>query len=450
MPSMLEMMRLKNLFGQPPIGNDMPSQGGITGNMQQPDFAGMFAPKSDPFGNMSIAPPSKVAMALPAPVANDNSDYNVSNRMKEIYHPESAATDRFNELSSAYPDREKYKPSWARAMMAALSAFGPGGHQMGMQVMDEPFNDKLTDWKNKIGPAQQAATNERYSNTNERSLAFQTVSNELRQHALDAKEKMDETKSKIAQQRADVYQFKSEHPDLKIVITKGGNVQAINPKTGESHDTGIPTGSLTELDKMNLSQEHSLEQIGAKGVNASDLETQRQTGREGLAETRGWKIYNVPDGKGGQKAVQINEATGDVRDVQSGGPVSSPSGGGTKGELPTQAKVRVANAARQLAVNHPELAKFIKMGTGNEFTITPPSDGGFWSSAGPTKEQHKQITDAIYGSNELPITTAAAHGGTPDAVVAPETPKILRQRSPSTGQIRESKDGGKTWQIVSQ
>lgn len=455
MPNMMEMLRLKNIFGQPPIQNPSPMP---TPPINGGNFSDMFGPKNDPYGNISLGPAmnkAAPAMALPAP-SNPDMGYDVSGRMKDLYHPESTATDRFSSMIDQYPNREQYKPSMLRAIAAALTAFGRGGPEQAMQVIDEPFNDKLSDWKNKIGPAQNAATLERTTNSNERTMAYQTISQELRQQADEHKAKMDDTKAKIAQQRADVYQAKAENPNMKFDF-KGPTVMITNPKTGEIKDSGIPTGSMSELDKMHLQQDNAMSQIDARGNNASALEDQRQGGRESLQTMRGWSTANIPDPNDPTKqiGVRINQDTGEVQPITLGdkgvGAVNKPGSGGRGSELPTQTKVRQANAARQLAVTHPELAKFIKMGNGNDFTIAPPSAGGFFSSAGPTPEQHKLMQDTIYGADEIPVSTVASHGApnTPNTTV-PVQGKVMRQRSPSTGQIRESTDGGKTWRIVSQ
>lgn len=442
MPSIMEMMRLRNIFGQPPVGNDLPSQGGIMGNMgiQTPSFADAFKPKPDPYGNISFGPPNqmaKPALALSAPEENDD----VSSMMQRLYTPESEATNKFNELVGQYPMREK--PGIWRSIAAGLTAFGPGGHNLAMQVAQQPFLNKQEDWKNKIGPAQAAAGLERQTNVNERQMAYQTVAATLRQKADEARATKDEARTKIMQDRAEVYRLKSLKGNFKFDFS-GPKVLVADPTTGEIKQTDIDTGSLSDADKMALGQENVMEQIGMRGRQATALEEQRQGGREGLAETRGWQIFNVPDGQGGQKAVKINQITGEVKDLDINiGAVTRPSSAGSsaRGELPTQTKVRQANAARQLLNTRPDLAPFIKMGTGNEFTIVPTGKSMFGNATGPTSEQQAAINAAIYGKGELPVSPVAVHG---------PVQKVIRQHSPSTGKIRESTDGGKTWRIVNQ
>src|SRR4030095_10901262 len=117
MPDFMQYLRLKNLFGQPDmIGNDLPSQGGITGTMPRglPTF--MDSQNMDPWGNVRFGPTDPTPMGrtvIPSP-----QDYDVGNRMRELYTPEHVATDRFNEMVGQYPQFEE--PSGKRKIAAMI------------------------------------------------------------------------------------------------------------------------------------------------------------------------------------------------------------------------------------------------------------------------------------------------------------------------------------------
>jgi hypothetical protein len=151
------------------------------------------------------------------------------------------------------------------------------------------------------------------------------------------------------------------------------------------------------------------------------------------------------------KAILYNQITGDVKELATGPlsrPGTNPAAG--RGELPTQTKVRQASAAREFVAKNPALAKYVQFTPGNEFSITPPATGRF--STGPSQDDYNKIVKAIYG-NELPISATrsnTAGSGTQPLTTKfnPNNPNHKRQRSPSTGKIRESYDGGKTWQVV--
>jgi hypothetical protein len=384
MPNLLEFLRQQNIFGAPPIGGNMSLPPPATPLPQSFNIQGMGAADSNVMGAMG-------AGAMPSP------QYDVASRMREMYQPTNDASQKLNDLISQYPQEQN--PSILRRIAAMLIDYTKG-HQAGQTFFNEPQQKAITDWKNKIGPVEQAANLERYENVNQRTQAYQTISEELRLKAQEAKDKNDTRNAEIRQQRADIYAFKATNPNLKFIMSKGGNVTAINPLTGESHDTGVPTGSLTELAKMNLQNEQRLGQIGAQGANAQTLENMKQTGREGIAETRGWQIYNIPDkdNPGQQKAVKINAITGEVKDINAG-PVSKPTtGAGGRGELPTQTRIRQFTKAREIVNSRPDLAKFIKLGSpgANDFTITAPGEN-FFGSTGPTQQQYNEVQQLIYG-----------------------------------------------------
>lgn len=417
----MEFLRLKNLFGQPPvIGNDLPQQGGITGNI--PYNSDMFGPRQDPWGNVSFGPSRVKAtseMALPA----SEPGYDVNKRMSEIYTPETEATQKFTEMVGNYPRLENYKPSMLRRIGSALIATGGSFNQRGqfqpnsaamesgMEFLNRPHTEKYIDWKNQIGPLQQAATNERYSNINERTMAYQTVASELRQKAQEAKDKNDTINAQIRQQRADAYELKARNPNMKFDFS-GPTVLMANPATGQVTDTKIPTGSMSDVDKMTLAQEQALEKITATGEQARQTEDVRQTNRMETIGARGEQARTTK---------------------------STPSGAtGSKGELPTQTRVRQFNAAREILNSRPDLRQFIQIGNpgSQDFTITPPNPSA-WTQAGrgPTQQQYEEIQRLIYGDNQSNKTQRM----------------VKTQRNNKTGATRqvESLDGGKTWQPVS-
>jgi hypothetical protein len=408
------------------IGNDLPQQGGITGRMPYnpmmnngaegmqnpginatppPQFSmpGIQAPdmaRQDPwdvsFGPTSMPPTGNIedtSSGMPVPGQGmPEPPMDAGARMREIYQPTNDASQRFEQAINQYPEQKR--PGWLQGIGSLLQeyAYGP---QVAQQTRDRWRSQPIEDWKNKIAPMQQAATNERYENANERQIAYQQMSIELREKAQLAKEKNDQRRADILQQRADVYSFRANNPDLKIIIPKGGNVQAFNPRTGETHDTGIPSGSMTELDKIQMQGDQRIEQITASGAQARETEGVRQAGRIDAITARG-------------------EEARKTKEVPTGGASG-------KGMLPTQVKVDQYNRARQLANSNPELAKFIKPGSGaNEFQIVKP-DPNAWteSGKGPTPQQYSDIINAIYG----PSLGGRSAGAGPGPAAKPPTSK---------------------------
>jgi len=411
MPNFLEALRLKNIFGLPEggmVGNDLPSQGGITGRMPIPDDP-FGARKPSPFegifgdGMEMQSPNMDRGPVSPAPMGDGMSD--IASRMTKMYTPETQATDRFNRMIDEAPVRNK--PGMLRKI-ASIVAGTVGGPEMFDMSMYGNFNREMEDWKAKTGPAQQAATLERQSNVNERTLAYQTIAAELREQAQQAKEANDSKRTQIAQQRADVYEYRAKNPNMKFDFS-GPTVKVADPTTGKIADTGIPTGNLSDADKLALGQEQALKRISATGA---ERRTTQEEGHE-------------------QELTEIEARGEEARSTR-----RTPSGAGTgKDELPTQTRVRQFNAARELLNTDPELKQFIKLGSpgSNDFTITPPGESRMWGHTGPTTEQYEKINAAIYGG-------AMTRN-------APAEPIYKTQRNTATGATRRvmSTDGGKTW-----
>lgn len=418
MPNFLEYLRQQNIFGVPPLmGNDLPQQGGITGRMSLPpgpntmmDVMGaadptqfMPPPQFDAdtsylanlnqptFGSMNINRPPSSEMDInqfTQPIPNPD-EMNAGQRMGELYNPKTEATDRFNELARQYPQAKD--PSWLRRIGSMVVDYTKGG-RAGQEFYERPHTQAVEDWKNQVSPAYQAASLERYENVNQRTTAYNQISAELREKAQQAKERNDERNAQIRQQRADVYAFKATHPNWKIMMPKGGNIIAINPQTGESHDTGIPTGSMTDLDRINLQGEQRLDQIAATGEETRETEQTRQAGREAAIRARG----------------EENRKTRET----------VPGGIGGRDESSTQAKAGQYIRARQIANSSPTLSRFIKLSSGNEFTVIKPNERG-----GPTPQQYSDIINTIYGkANGQGRSSMAGPGPGQPMVNAPKAP----------------------------
>jgi hypothetical protein len=437
MPNFLESMRLKNLFSTPGINNGMPPD--LT-NPATLDMSGVYGGGA----NQGAANPSAPMTTPPSSISGED---DIASLMKSLYHPSSDAGNQFQSLVNQYPQREN--PSWLRRIGAMLVDYTKGPKE-GQEFIDQPFNEKLMDWKNKIGPSQQSANLERYDNSNDRTQAYQTATNILKERAQTSKDKMDERKATISEHRAAVSQWKAEHPGSKFLMPAGGNITAVDPITNktttltDSQGNPIPTGSLTEIDKINANQENAMARIGEGGKQARLNETDRQENRVTNNETRGWGDPTmITDRTGKQIAVSINKITGEVKEVKLGneniGPIVKPGVDKSKTETSTQKRVGEYVKARELMNTRPDLAGFIKLSGTSDFKITPQSDvKSYWSgkAEGPTKEQIKEINDAIYGG--VSPTNESAN-----------KPITRPQTNTKTGAKRTliSYDKGKTWSV---
>jgi hypothetical protein len=428
MPSLIEMLRMRNLFDpNQMVGNDLPSQGGITGNMPplfpgSMDSGNLGMPKTpSPFDNIQFG---NTTMPPPNPALNDDTDnYDPGARMKELFHPSHMASDRFDEMINKFPQREQpsKKRMWGGALLGALTAANDTmtvGHDTGRgrgvyeDVTGRTRNrEDVEDWKTQMGPLGQAANFERYQNTNERQNAYQTISAELRDHAQELKAKNDSRKADIAEKRAQIYEMKSKGYKFDF---SGPTVIATRPDSPTPQDTGVPTGHMTQLDKLNLEAENRAANTTNKGEEDRKTERLREQGRETLADKKGWDVVNIPNPEDPTKqiAVRINRDTGAIEPVKLGGssvgPVAKPSGSGStaKPESETNKRVGEYRRARQLWNTNPELRPFIKWGPGaNDFSIQQAGRNFMGTPTGPNMDQTKKIADAIYGNNVTTGTT---------------------------------------------
>lgn len=451
-----QYLRMQNLFG---MNTGMPTDMGVAN--PDPSFTGgsITGPGNNPWAGVNIAPPQSTSVPSGAPPVQaastqpSGSGTNIEDMVGRLYHPETAATDRFTKMMDSYPKRSENEPSVLRRIGGALMAVGgslPAGRGMnfykanpqaigqGVGFMDKPFEDKLEDWKNQIGPAEQGAQFERYRNVNERTMAYQTVANKLKQDAESDRVAKNDKDAQIKEFRARVYEFKALHPGLKFDF-KGATVKTADPISGKIEDTGIPTGSLDELDKMNLAQDFSMQRIGAQGQNAEDLEGTRQKGRETLQNMKGWDVreINDPEHPGQKISVRMNMDTGDVQPVTLGGKQVSGAGkngktGSEKPETPTQTRVRQFNIARELYNTRPDLRPFIKIGNpgSNDFTVQPPVEG-FFGHRGPSTELYNEAKQKIYGDTiPQPVSSHSPNG---PAVIAASASSGPPQNGPDIG-----------------
>jgi hypothetical protein len=372
------------------FGGAPPPQQGFT-DLLQPNPASTID-----FG--AFAPP-------PSPTPAPTPQYDAGARMRELYNPSTDATARFEELLGQYPEREK--PGVLRTIAAMLRDYTKGPEE-GRAIYNQPFNEELMDWKNQVEPAQQAANLERQENVNARTLAYNTLQGEQSQRRQEETERKNLADQKIKQQRADIYAIRSARVDLDFDFS-GPTVLVADPKTGRVENTGVPTGHFSEAEKMALQHKNVMSEIG-----------ERTAGAKAVKET-------VP---------------GKAPDTE----------GAAKPESPTQTKVGQYNKARQLKAERPDLGDFIELDTlgANTFDIAKPGGGGWFGKKGPTPEQHKEITNYVYGKSESPSEMSVSKEFPVNTgKVAPMT---KTQTNVKTGAKRTmvSLDGGKTWQVQGQ
>lgn len=380
---------------------------------------------------------------------------NIAQLMQQFYTPETQATDAFNKLVQNAPQRNK--PGIARRLAASAGALGAPkgkGIETAEQFMYAPFMRNTQDWMAKMDPNYKAASLENARNANERQLAgsmAQYTMGERKQAESERKNRADE---KIRADRAAVYRFKAENPNIKIVTPKGGNITGIDPISGRSipildqQGRPISTGSLSDEDAINLRGEWSVDAARARGQASENVEGKRQEGREALA----WSDpYEVQQSDGSKKWFQTNRATGDIREAKFPGnpssvnkvgvPPRSGAGGGAGNELEIQ-RARV-NKANELINTLPGANRWIKISNNGRVTVAPTTR--FTSDA--DKALHARITQEIYGSGGQYTgtgTPGGGRGGGPGTGGKQGPTEVKKEYSPSRNQTRITYSDGTT------
>ena len=192
----------------------------------------------------------------------------------------------------------------------------------------------------------------------------------------------------INQQKVNIAQFKAQNPNVKFVATKGGNVTAFDPITGEAFDTGINSGTMSEEDKQELIGSQHLAEIGARGT-----EQRANTTLSGnMAADR-----NRESIAGREKVAGANNDARSLRDQNNA-------------MQPSQVRIQQQNAARELLARRPDLAQFI---------ATEPN-GNFSIVGNPDLDSLATIQNAIYSSTGGPLSSNTTGNTTGKAL--PKTP----------------------------
>lgn len=260
------------------------------------------------------------------------------------------------------------------------------------------FNNSMQDWVNKAKPLEYAA--------NQGRLNDQIAIN---QQKADEQERHNKEVEGDRKNRTEAYVFKIQHPDWKAVV-KSGSVVFVNPKDPtQTVDTGIDSGKLSDIDKMNLGLTNKLTEIKAQTEGQKEIIPLRGEQERQNIELRGdqkqqnnWSLFNTKDENGNDVTVRVNSITGEVQPVRSGTihkPSTPGSGGGEESER--QKAVGVQNRLKQSLAEHPEWSKYI-VSDGKDYGLKMPS--GFLGMGGGDDKVYHEIYNKIYGSSSSAIS----------------------------------------------
>lgn len=353
-PSLLDFLRLHNILG---------------GQQQQQDIYGNAVPPPQP---MDEIPRSVNISDMPT---NAAPDYN--------YTPSHEASDAYQALINQMPQRNKLGIMRKIGASIVGAGYGPDA---AMKAEYAPYYRDVEDWKMKLGPAQQAMTNERSINSQERIASHQEQMSKIQQQNADTREAAQkataENNAKRTAEyakRTDAYVLDKMNPNLLKVALPGDTLKFYDPKTGDLvKDTGIDSGSLTDEEKIRMNVKGRLEEIGAQGNETRKTENLRDLHTKENIDLRDKNQQNLTR----------------LRDTIKG-PVAS------HGMTPSAIATDRINRANQFINENPGLAKVIHI-DGKNVTVDDAKSG--WLGNGLTPQKRDEIMKAIFGTESTSTT----------------------------------------------
>lgn len=407
----IQLSNIRRIF-DPPMGNDMPQQGGITG---QP-----LVSREDGIRLGEIAQREREQAQLPMPQANMTGidqfaqkplpnvisqedigsqaegfippEIDYHKRMLELYKPETQDSDRLEAIIGRMPQRNK--PGVMRKIAAALS-----GLTGDLRVVDRslygPYYNQMADWKNEYEPAKDLAQEERYSNNNARMLANSMLTQEMSDRRLQATlarhkvletnsdRRLDQGDTKInqGQQRINLaekgFQLKEKLAQGgSIVKTDDGKVYLMN-RMGELEE--LPLDNLSFEEKEIVKANQSIRAAKEKPKSSSNQRDRLQL-----------KV----NADGSHTVINL--------DKEVATPVKTGTGEESKASVTELDKNRKLTAnAMKVKNEHPEWSKWIQFDKSGRFTGIKDK-----SWLGDTATWNK-IYQAIYGSPSKTVFESA-------------------------------------------
>lgn len=197
------------------------------------------------------------------------------------------------------------------------------------------------------------------------------ATNSKNQNDLGFKYSKEGTDSNIRQQRADVYDYKSKHPDHKFDFS-GSTVKVTNPQDGTVYDTGVPTDKMSQEDKLQLMNTNGI----MRDTNKSNMSLGNSILRDNNNSTN--------------RTNEIHTRANETRETNAVKP-------NTNLVSNSQINQGQINKAQELVNKNPSYAPYIKLGKSdngkvNGFSVTPVNGEG--------DPIYHEINNQIYGSGK--------------------------------------------------
>src|SRR5262245_3989358 len=407
-----------------------------------------------PFGGGQSEPPlvqhPSRSMDQAEPIPNyhpGQQDQDMDEFLSSLPHP---ALDRYADLVNNMPVRQNPSP-WRYLGGGLLSAlqkepdqvteqidekgrvrktikrgtWNPFGMKEASAILNAPYEQKFGDWSDQVKAAGQAATLEERSLNNRAMQEYRRTTAGTGIKREDRLGKAGEERAAIQRGRLELENKKHEfnvwlknNPEGKVMEVKGGNYILINPRTGENIDTEIPTGTLSDREKIELQNQNRLQQIGAQGAE---------------------RIGQIKETGAQQRETEGVRHAGDIEEIEARGAQqrqTKATPGSVQAEYPTQQKVGQQLRANQIINQHPEWKGWIYQDANTGLPAVKPSG---WN--GPDPETRKKILQELYGTeaagSTTPVAPSSGRGAPPASPsVTKETPVGPAAPASKRGRIR--------------
>lgn len=387
----MDLMRLRNILSSldgmndarnyqdsQVIGNDLPSQGGISGNIRIP--RGTFG--QEPLPQPSFPEPPQEE--IPQPVFSSG-----------VKSPRSyPVSERLFELLDSYPERTN--PSIWRKIAAGASAFGSNyTPQMADEIVNQPYNQRMRDWAMRAKAFGDVAKIE--GDINEQRSRDELNDSLIERRTFQNQRDLDRTEYERGL-LSGAFKFEVDPATGKgYIITKDGKVKIVDREmTSELRMLELRTG--LDIMKIDAQRAAALERIAATGEM-----------RQGVARVVGEQQRQNIQARGNQGATQND----------------------------TQYAQMLRNRANIMDRRWPHLGRYLTLNPNTNMPEVEISSPWPWQDPIDEESIRKQISDWLEKGIEPPAQTT-----TPAAAPAPAAPNPQATRQVPAGPVTRPDNTG--------
>jgi hypothetical protein len=206
--------------------------------------------------------------------------------IRDIYQPDTRATDAFMQLMREIPQRDK--PTLSRRILAGLTTLGPEGVQGGERVLYGEHARRMQDFGVRADLLKDLAQSERAANVNERLLASQILRQDIADRRLAETERAHRATEENREKRYQLSQFLANNPNHQIRVDESGEFIAFNPKNPSQPvvRTGIKSGEMSDIERLGMTIGGQRERQESQQEFIRQMEEIRRQNAEEMARLR--------------------------------------------------------------------------------------------------------------------------------------------------------------------